>query len=220
MTAAMIEALDAEIGRMIAEVRRRNPNVYVILVGDNGTDAPAAQGPPGGCFDPERSKGTLYQAGIRVPLIIAGPDVVSGESQALVSAVDLFATITELARVPRVTQDSVSLVPYLEGDVLPRRSTVYAETFVPNFVTPDAPGMPPFVPRVHTRAIRNERYKLIRWSGTHQAEDEQFFDLWLDPCESVDLCPGPGPCDGSGLMEEELENLLALQAELAAMGVY
>lgn len=139
----MVAALDTEIGRMLAEIRRVDPEAVIVLMGDNGTSIPGAEGESGGCFAPERSKGTLYEGGIRVPLIVAGPLVVPGECEALVSATDLFATFAELAHRPNSARDSVSLLPYLRGDKTPRRATVYAETFRPNCASPDAPGAAP-----------------------------------------------------------------------------
>jgi arylsulfatase A-like enzyme len=155
-----------------------------------------------------------------VPLFIAGGSVVQGECSALVSAVDLFGTIADLAQVSWSADDSVSLAPYLAGDMTPLRSTVYAEEFSPNFISPDKQGQPPFEPTVHTRAIRNERYKLIRFTTSTGAQEELFYDLLSDPCESVNLCPGFGNCTGAGLNASESANLQALRDELTAMGVY
>src|SRR5262249_42744696 len=136
---AMIEALDHEIGRLLAEVRARDPRAWVILVSDNGTDEAAVDPAATGCFDREHAKGTAYQAGIRVPLIVAGPGVVPGTCDELVSVVDLFATVAELAGSSARTEDSISLVPYLRGSKKPLRRTVYTELFRPN-LAPPAPG--------------------------------------------------------------------------------
>jgi hypothetical protein len=73
-----------------------------------------------------------------------------------------------------VAEDSVSLVPYLRGDMTPRRSTVYAERFSPN-------GDQAYETR--TRAIRNARYKLIE---STECADE-LYDLQLDPYEQDNL---------------------------------
>lgn len=216
----VIEALDTELGRLIDGVRAVDPEAYFILISDNGTDQEIARGSAGSCFGPDRSKGTLYEGGIRVPLIVSGPSVVPGACDALVSAVDLYATVAELAQVPSAAQDSVSLVPYLRGRMDPLRSTVYSEFFEPNCVTPDAPSTPAFAPHRHMRAIRNERYKLLRYTDDNGGEEELFFDLWNDPCEQMDLCPGRGPCAPDVLAPEQAHSFLALQAELVAMGVY
>src|SRR6185295_11840303 len=43
---AMIEALDTEIGRLVAALRRVDPSVTILVIADNGTSIPAAQGKP------------------------------------------------------------------------------------------------------------------------------------------------------------------------------
>jgi arylsulfatase A-like enzyme len=199
---AMVEALDAELGRMLAGIRADDPDAIVIFVGDNGT-AQGISSPMDGCFDPARSKGTLYEGGVSVPLIVNGPDFVPGEITALVSATDLFATVAQLAAVASRAEDSVSLDSYLYGDHTPRRETVYAEFFYPNQI--------PTPTLVHHRAIRDERFKLIRRTENEVTSDE-LFDLDADPCELANLHPAvPGT-----LAHERYERL---RRELAAMGV-
>ncbi len=218
---AMVTALDTEIGRMLAAIRQVDPEVVILLMGDNGTSIPAAQGPSHSCFARGRSKGTLFEGGIRVPLLAAGPGIVPGRCDVPVSAVDLFATVAELAGVPSAAQDSVSLVPYLRGARSPLRATVYSENFRPNFTSPDQPGQPPFAPTTHTRALRNARYKLIRKTGADEQPEELFFDLQQDPCEERDLLERAKSLDDTaGLTEDQRTNLAALRAELKAMGVY
>ncbi len=167
---AMTEAMDSEIGRLLQVIPS---DTLVVFMGDNGTGRAATEPP----FDRERAKGTLYEGGINVPLIITGAGTVQGESHALVSSTDIFSTLGDLAGVPSLAQDSVSLVPYMVGSTEPQRSSVYAEYFTPN-----GPG--PWTS--HTRAVRDDRYKLIRATG---AADE-LYDLQLDPFEQVDLFPG------------------------------
>jgi arylsulfatase A-like enzyme len=160
---AAVEAMDTEIGRLLATmdpgVRSRTT---VIFVGDNGSPAEAVVAPS----DPNRVKGTLYEGGVRVPLIVAGPGVRAPgrECQALVSTVDLFPTVAELAgvdpqqlsaRAPEF--DGRSLRPYLvRPNHAPMRQYVVAERFVPN-----GPG-----PYIATGwMIRDARWKLIERPG-------------------------------------------------------
>ena len=92
---AMTEALDHEVGRLLASLTpEARANTLVIFVGDNGTPANVMQDYP-----TRRGKGTLYQGGIRVPLIVAGHGVTrAGEREdALVHIADLHATILEAA---------------------------------------------------------------------------------------------------------------------------
>lgn len=181
---AAVEALDTEIGRLFAslgdEVLRRT---NVIFIADNGTVEQQAEPP----FDKNRAKQTPYEGGVNVPLIIAGPDVVSGgrEVTALACAVDVFATVLELAgamsALPKhVVHDSVSLVPYLhDPSQAPLRKFAYSELFVGNaWPSPTTNG---FV------LARNDRYKLIRAINIA----EQMFDLEVDPWETNDLLRKP-----------------------------
>ncbi len=178
---ASLEVADVEIGRLIATLHARSAlPLMVFLIGDNGTAQPVAEATPGGCFDPARSKGTMYEGGINVPLIVSGPGVVPGEVGALVCATDLFSTVAQLARSPLRPADSVSLVPYLRGFRGELRACVFAEQFVPN-------GLP-YAPTGFERAMRNARYKLIRRSN----RPDELYDLLLDPCEKASLFP-PAP---------------------------
>jgi arylsulfatase A-like enzyme len=190
---AMTEAMDTEIGRLLQSIPA---DTLVIFMGDNGTGTLATEPP----FDKTHAKGTLYEGGVNVPLIIAGAGTVQGECLALVSSTDLFATLGDLALVPSLAEDSVSLVPYMLGSQKPRRSSVYAEYFTPN-----GPG--PWT--THTRAVRNDRYKLIRST----AVPDEFYDLQNDPFEQVDLYPSLGP--GSPLWAQ----YHSLVAELVKLGV-
>lgn len=223
---AMIEALDTEVGRLIVELRRQDPDVYIFVIGDNGTATASSQGPEGSCFAPGRAKAKLYEAGLNVPLIVAGPDVVPGECQALVNATDLFRTILELAGVkgdrarplPFVGRDSVSMVRYLRGDHRPRRRTVYQEQFTPN-QEPDLAGVP-FTPRLHWRVIRDERYKLHRITFEDGTTFEQFFDLLTDPCEEVPLCLEEGECGVTAFFPDPAQHYADLVAEMVRLGTY
>lgn len=218
---ATVTALDTELGRMLAAIRRIDPELIVLVMGDNGTSIAAAQGQAESCFARLRSKGSLYEGGVRVPLIAAGPRVPRGRCSELVSAVDLFATVAELAGSPHETPDSVSFAPYLAGDFTPRRTSIYTETFKPNQISPGVAGQPAFAPEAHSRALRNARFKLIRETKRGAAPEEHFFDLQADPCEEHDLLAGLEALeDVGGLEEEPRVTLEALRAEMAAMGVY
>jgi arylsulfatase A-like enzyme len=195
MAKSMVEALDTEIGRLLVALQAEDPQAKIVFMGDNGTAAGVSQPP----FSPAHAKGSLFEGGVNVPLIVTGPGVVPGECQALVTTTDLFATFADLAGARSTAEDSVSLVPYFSNAALSLRDTVYAETFAPNG------GSPPFPS--HSRAIRDARYKLIRITGQADA----FFDLLADPFETADLMPG--------LSVTEQAAYDALAAELVELGV-
>lgn len=91
---AAVEAMDTEIGRVLASIPQSiRDDTTVIFIGDNGTPAGASESP----FEPSHAKGSLYEGGTNVPLIVTSPRIGASdegeESQALVSSVDLLATI-------------------------------------------------------------------------------------------------------------------------------
>jgi arylsulfatase A-like enzyme len=69
---ASVEALDTELGRvldhLVPEVRDRTT---IVFLGDNGTIHAAVEPP----WDNNRHKGSLFEAGVQVPLIIDSPHV-------------------------------------------------------------------------------------------------------------------------------------------------
>lgn len=128
----MIESMDTEIARVLVEtgiatlnngVLEYDPaqsNVMIVVLGDNGTYAPGIKGP----FNPERSKGTVYQSGVWTPLIVAGPlvNTPGREVTAMVNIADVFELFGEIAGVdvhqvvPKARPiDSVSMLPYLQN---------------------------------------------------------------------------------------------------------
>ncbi len=192
---AMVEAMDAEIGRLLAAVHQEAPEAYVIFLGDNGTARQVSQAP----FVPAHAKDSLYEGGVNVPLLVRGPHVLSAESAALVSVTDVFATLADLAAVPAPTAvDSVSFAPCFGSPWLSPRSAVYAERFTPN-------GPPPW--DEHERAVRGPRFKLIREDG----QPDELYDLLVDPFETTNLLPGLSPAAARAYD--------ILRDELAALGV-
>jgi hypothetical protein len=92
----------------------------IIIMGDNGTYAPSVKAP----FNPDRSKGSIYQTGVWTPLIVAGPLVKSPDRQvdAMVNIADVFQLFGEIAGlnvhklVPKSRPiDSVAMLPYLKN---------------------------------------------------------------------------------------------------------
>lgn len=125
----MIEAMDTEFGRILVETglaRRKDDgslayepaatNTMIVIVGDNGTFGFAVKQP----FSPQRAKGSAYQTGVWVPLIVAGAQVEKPDREVehMVNVVDLYQLFGEAAGidphavVPR-TLDSTPMLPYL-----------------------------------------------------------------------------------------------------------
>ena len=143
----MIEAMDTEIGNLLVQsgLATMGPagglqydpsasNTMVIIIGDNGTFAPGVKVP----FDSTRAKAYVYQTGVWVPLIIAGPLVASPgrEVTSMVNIADLFQLWGEFAgvdvhkAVPKShILDSQSMLPYLTNPNQPSiRQTNFTQT--------------------------------------------------------------------------------------------
>jgi hypothetical protein len=106
----LLESMDTEIGRLMVQtgLASYNPNgtlnyqpentdTMVVLIGDNGTYAPGVKPP----FNPMRAKGFVYQTGVWVPLMIAGPMVSAPnrDVESMVNIADLFQLFGEVAGI-------------------------------------------------------------------------------------------------------------------------
>ncbi|MCX7348947.1 MAG: sulfatase-like hydrolase/transferase, partial [Alphaproteobacteria bacterium] len=144
----MGEAMDKELGRVLVETRLatrnidgtvnfdpKKANTVIVVVGDNGSFAGNVRLP----FDPSESKGTVYQTGLWVPMIIAGPMVVSPNRsvESMTNVVDLFGFFGDVAGIDvrkavAATHglDSKPLLPYLtnpDQDNSPIRTSNFAQ---------------------------------------------------------------------------------------------
>jgi len=133
--------LDKKIGRFIEELQSREleENTIVIFITDNGMPFP-------------RAKGTVYDDGVRTPLIVKWPKKIQAGTRynGLVSLVDLAPTILDLAE-------------------LPVGENMHGESFADIFFDQSVPGRDYlFTQRnwhdtdEHIRAVRSEKYLLVR----------------------------------------------------------
>src|SRR4051812_2142569 len=197
---ASARALDQGVGTVLDAIT--DDNTLVILTTDHGLAFPGA-------------KATLTDRGIGVMLILRGPGFGGGKvSDDLVSQVDLFPTICELAGIERPSWvQGRSLVSEPESDA------VFAE------ITYHAAYEP-------QRAVRTKRYKYIRrfdngHSGPVLANiddspsktllldhglagralaEEELFDLIFDPGEANNLAGDPAHAGVLGELRERLED--------------
>jgi hypothetical protein len=170
--------MDTEIGRLLnyLDVHGLRDSTNIIFVGDNGNAREVAQ-----IANRIKSKGTIYNYGVQVPMIVSGPAVmnVPRSSAELVSTVDLLASIAELSGfsnwssvIPSGTSmDSRSFVPILKNQTGAMRSWIFSETF--NDTATQADG----------KTIRNETYHLLRFDNG----GEEFYNQTNDPEENTNL---------------------------------
>jgi arylsulfatase A-like enzyme len=180
--AAMIQSVDEGVGEILRALDdlKITDRTMVIFTSDNG-GLSVREGPntPATSNAPLRAgKGYLYEGGIRVPLIIAGPRVVRPGStcDAPVSGQDLYPTILAMAGVnpaPGQVIDGESLLPLLKGNGALRRDALYWH--YPHYSNQGGkPG----------GAIRQGDLKLIEWYEDGRIE---LFDIKRDIGERLDL---------------------------------
>lgn len=120
--AGMLDMVDDGVGSIMAQLKELgiDENTYVIFYSDNGGDgAVANNGPLRG------AKGSLYEGGVREPLIIRRPGAVpSGKVCAEpVSSIDFYPTFCAWAGAPLPKDapiDGINIAPALSGRPLER----------------------------------------------------------------------------------------------------
>lgn len=176
----MISQLDAEIGRIleVLDARGLAERTVVVFAGDHGL-ALGAHGVVG--------KQTLYEEGIRTPLIIRHPRLqrAAETNSALVELVDLFPTFCQIAGVPVPEQVAgQSLLPHYSGEATQQRDSLFA-----------------MYDDLH-RAIRTRSHKLIHHL---QTGEQELFDLTADPYELNNLHNSSAPSEIQQQLNQKLQ---------------
>lgn len=224
-----VARLDRTVGALLRALSEagRAEDTLVIFTSDNGAAFPFA-------------KATLYEAGVRMPLVVAGPGVQAGSrAGGFASLLDLLPTALELFGAPPRALDGRSLLPELCGEAAQAR-TQFVSMQTENNRERAAPA----------RALHTERFKYIRnltpevamvsnvvnhtltWeAGAELArtdEDvkarmhaflyrpaEELFDLELDPFELENLAQSPEHAERVAAMRGELRAWLERRADPA-----
>lgn len=164
---AMITHLDYEIGRLLDELQQSGEmeNTIIVFTGDNGL----AVGQHGWL-----GKEDIYEHGVRVPLIMAGPNIRENyRNDAFVYLYDIFPTLCELTEIATPSSvDGKSFATLLDGE--------HGEKFRDELY---------LIFDEFVRGIKNEKYKLIEYRNGDKDEDKFTFlyDLENDPMEITNL---------------------------------
>ena len=168
---AMITHLDYEIGRLLDALHEsgEEDNTVVVFTGDNGL----AVGQHGWL-----GKEDIYEHGVRVPLILAGPEIARDKkNDAYVYLYDIFPTLCEMTGIDiPESVDGKSFSHLLDGG---RGESFRDELYLifDNFV----------------RGVKDDKYKLIEYRNGDNPEDKWTFlyDIENDPWETVNLADAP-----------------------------
>lgn len=199
--ASMVAAMDENVGRILQELKEQglDENTWVIFTSDNGglstltrKNAPTSNGPL------RAGKGWCYEGGIRVPLIISGPEILSPGRTVDQPAIsmDFYTTILNMAGVEHNANDGINLLPPLVENKAIERDELFWH--YPHYHgSAWKPGS----------ALRKGDWKLL----VHYEEMQiELFNLKNDPGETTDIA------SENSEKVAELKNIL--DAKLAKSG--
>jgi arylsulfatase A-like enzyme len=179
---AMLRSVDESVGRIVKKLNELHlsENTVVIFTSDNGGAVHLGK-PPATANTPLRNgKGSAYEGGLRVPLIVKLPGVARAGSvcDTPVITMDFFPTLLELAgadkSASRTATDGVSFVPLLRGE----SATPHQELFwhYPHYW--NGGKISPY------SVVRSGDWKLIRFYETGR---EELYNVKSDLSETNDL---------------------------------
>lgn len=174
----LVSFMDAQIGIVLdaLEATGQAENTTILYVSDHGE----LLGVDGLWF-----KGTLSESSVRIPIILAGPDVPVGRSATNVSLVDVFPTVIDVMGLRPAPDDADlpgrSLLEIARSPADPER-TVFSEYHSANSNT-------------GSFMIRRRAWKYWYCVGF----GERLFNLESDPWEDIDLALDP---DHAAVLEE------------------
>jgi arylsulfatase A-like enzyme len=162
--AAMIESMDRTIGQLRETLDELDvaDRTAIVFTSDNGGRVPTTSNAP-----LRVGKGSAYEGGVRVPLIVYWPGVTQPGSQCAtpVITMDLYPTILDLLGLParpEQTVDGVSLAPLVRGDgQIAERSLFW---HYPHYQHYQQGGATPY------SAVRHGDYRLIEFLADGRTE--------------------------------------------------
>jgi arylsulfatase A-like enzyme len=187
--AALVEGMDKSLGDVINYLEKNglDKDTYILFTSDNGglslkgsrSGEPHTQNLP-----LKQGKGSLYEGGIRVPMIAAGPQIKPGSvSKQYIVSEDYFTTILQMANAfPKTMKqvvDGINFLPVLQGKqkkLDQQKSIVWH--YPNNWTNVNVKGIS------WASAIRQGDWKLIYF---HKHQILELYDLSKDIEEQHDL---------------------------------
>jgi len=182
---ASISYMDWQVGRVLEalETSGAASRTLVVFWGDHGWHLGEHH---------RWHKRSLFEESARAPLILRAPGRRGNgkASKSLVEFVDIYPTLAELAglRGPE-TLEGQSLTPLLDNPSRPGKRAAFTQMYGPK----DVVG----------RAVVNERYRYICWTGTHPGEE--LYDHRKDPREFTNLAAVPAQAGVLKTMRDTLD---------------
>jgi iduronate 2-sulfatase len=170
---ASISFLDAQAGRILDALDRLKlaDNTIVVFVSDHGYHL----GELG-----QWMKMSLFERSARNPLVIAGPGIARGGSSRTVELLDLYPTLTDLAKIaPPAGLEGRSLTPLLKNPKAAWDRPAFTQVTRPNVKTGPFMGY----------SVRTEKWRYIEWDEGKQGT--QLYNEADDPQELRNLASDP-----------------------------
>ena len=170
-----ITQMDEQVGRLRTQLEGAGQwdNTVTVFSGDNGLTL-GSHGLLG--------KQTLYEEGVRVPLIVRGPGVAVQRNDALVGLMDMMPTLCEYAGAPvPAAVEGKSLRSLASGDSKAVHEDIYCH--YDDLLRSVRTGQYKLV--LHLKSTREGQY------GQEIAGKEELFDLKADPIELEDRIEDP-----------------------------
>lgn len=189
--ATLVEGMDKSLGEVMDYLVKKkvDNNTIIIFLSDNGGLSLAGRGVRGG--DPHTQnlplragKGSVYEGGIRIPMLVKWPGVAAKNSQSAepVMVDDLFPTVMEMAGLSdyRTIQqtDGKSIVPLLKNPQHSYGERIFVWHYPIKWTPQDGPGI-----NYHS-ALRKGDWKLVYNLRTGQKE---LYNIREDIGEANDL---------------------------------
>jgi len=204
--AAMISYLDEQVGELVAELKTLGiyNNTLIIFSSDNGPTCGGGVQPQwfksGGPLRSEcgRGKATLYEGGIRVPMIASWPGEIEagGNSEHISVFQDVLPTLCEFIGIEKPAGiDGISFLPELLGEEQNKHDYLYWE----------------FPARSGQQAVRMGKWKAVRMGVQKGNMEIKLYDLENDKHEQNNLAAQhPGIVEEVKIIMEEEHSLPAV----------